>query len=232
MLVLRDVVGNIVCLLTCFLSIMAGMGSVLWAGVKISPILANTPAIIIILAMSDCMHIMVNYSQGLSSGLNKKQALQRSIEINFIPVIFTSVTTAISFMALNFSESPPFAHMGTAAAIGIMFAMFAASTFLPATIYYLPSKANGVTKLPRMGRLIALYQPHANKIIAGFAVLLITLASLIPLNKLDDNFVEFFDESLEVRRNMDFLIENISGSVIVNISLPATETSEPAAAAT
>lgn len=223
MFVLRDVIGNIVCIITCFVSIMAGMGGVLWAGVKISPVLANTPAIIIILAMADCIHIMVNYSQGLANGLDKKRALEKSIEINFSPIIFTSVTTAISFLALNFSESPPFAHMGTAAAIGILFAMLASLTLLPAAIYYLPSKAGGVTKLPKMSGLVQFYQPHANKIIVGFAVLLLGLGSLIPLNKLDDNFVEFFDESLEVRRNMDFLIEHISGSVVVNISLPAAE---------
>lgn len=223
MLVLRDVIGNIVCLATCVLSIMAGMGSVLWAGIKVSPILANTPAIIIILAMADCIHVMVNYSQGLGAGLNKKQALQKSIEINFIPVVFTSITTAISFLALNFSESPPFAHMGTAAAVGILFAMVASLTFLPAVIYYLPSKASGVTKMPRMGGLIRFYQPHGNKIIAGFAIIVVGLASMIPMNTLDDNFVEFFDERLEVRRNMDFMIERISGSVVVNVSLPAKE---------
>lgn len=223
MLVLRDVVGNIVCITTCVLSILAGMGTVLWAGVKVSPILANTPAIIVILAMADCIHVMVNYSQGLSAGLDKKHALQKSIEINFIPVVFTSITTAISFLALNFSESPPFAHMGTAAAMGILFAMVASLTFLPAVIYYLPSKARGVTKMPPMGKLVRFYQPHGNKIIAGFGIVVIGLASLIPLNKLDDNFIEFFDESLEVRRNMEFMIERISGSVVVNISLPATE---------
>lgn len=220
---LRDLVGNLACITTAVLAIMAGMGAVLWSGVKVSPILVNTPAIIVIIAMADCIHLMVNYSQGLAKGLDKKSALEKSIEINFSPIVFTSLTTAASFFALNFSESPPFAHMGTAAGVGILYAMLASLTFLPALVYYLPSKAKGVTKMPSMGGLIRFYQPHANKIIIGFVLIMVGLASLIPMNRLDDNFVEFFDEKLEVRRNMDFMIEHISGSVVVNISIPATE---------
>ena len=220
---LRDFIGNIACIVTALLAIMAGMGAVLWTGVKVSPILVNTPAIIVIIAMADCIHLMVNYAQGLARGLDKKAALEKSIEVNFSPIIFTSLTTAVSFFALNFSESPPFAHMGTAAGVGILYAMLASLSFLPALVYYLPSKAKGVTKLPNMGGLIRFYQPHANKIIVGFVLVMVTLASFIPLNRLDDNFVEFFDEDLEVRRDMDFMIERISGSVVVNISIPATE---------
>ncbi|MGB1058674.1 MAG: efflux RND transporter permease subunit [Ketobacter sp.] len=220
---LRDLVANLACIVTALLAIMAGMGAVLWSGVKVSPILVNTPSIIIIIAMADCIHLMVNYAQGLARGLDKKAALEKSVEVNFSPIIFTSLTTAISFFALNFSESPPFAHMGTAAGVGILYAMLASLTFLPALIYYLPSKARGVTRMPNMGGLIRWYQPHANKIIIGFVLIMVSLASLIPMNRLDDNFVEFFDEDLEVRRNMDFMIERISGSVVVNISIPATE---------
>lgn len=222
-LTLRDLVANIACIVTAVLAIMAGMGAILWSGVKVSPILVNTPSIIVIIAMADCIHLMVNYAQGLAQGLDKKTALEKSIEVNFSPIIFTSLTTAISFFALNFSESPPFAHMGTAAGVGILYAMLASLTFLPALVYYLPSKARGVTKMPNMGGLIRFYQPHANKIIIGFVLVMVTLASFIPMNRLDDNFVEFFDEDLEVRRNMDFMIERISGSVVVNISIPATE---------
>lgn len=222
-LVLRDLMGNLACIATALVSIMAGMGAVLWSGIKVSPILANTPAIIVILAMADCIHVMVNYSQGLAKGLEKKDALIKSIEVNFNPIIFTSLTTAISFFALTFSESPPFAHMGIAAGVGILYAMLASLTFLPALVYYLPSRASGVTRFPGMGGLIRFYQPHSNKIIAGFTIIMIGLGSLIPLNKLDDNFIEFFDENLEIRRNMDFMIERISGSVVVNLSLPAAD---------
>jgi len=219
-IVLKDLVGNIIALTTSFLAITAGMGGVLWTGVKLSPILINSPAIIIILAMADCIHLMVNYSQGLASDLDKKTALQKSI---FAPIIFTSLTTALSFLALNFADSPPFAHMGTASAIGILFAMIASLTFLPAAVYYLPSKAKGVSSMPKLGNFVSTYQKHGNLIIVAFAIVIIGLSTFIPKNILDDNFVEFFDESLEVRQNIDFLTDNIGGSAVINISIPAKE---------
>ncbi len=219
-LVLRDVVGNIAAMVTCSLAITAGMGAVLWTGVKLSPILMNTPAVIIILAMADCIHLIVNYSQGLSQGLDKKTALQRSIEINFQPIVFTSLTTAVSFLALNFSESPPFAHMGNAAAVGIVFAMIASLTFLPSIIYYLPSKASGVAHMPKLGGLVDLYTKQGSKIVIAFFIIIISLAVLIPNNTLDDNFVEWFDEELEFRQDFDLLTNKIGGSVVINISIP------------
>ena len=222
-IVLRDLVGNVIALTTSFLAIAAGMGGVLWTGVKLSPILINSPAIIIILAMADCIHLMVNYSQGLTNNLDKKTALQKSIEVNFAPIIFTSLTTALSFLALNFADSPPFAHMGTASAIGILFAMIASLTFLPAAVYYLPSKAKGVSSMPQLGGLVPMYQKHGNLIIVAFTIIIISLSTFIPQNILDDNFVEFFDESLEVRQDIDFLTDNIGGSAVVNISIPAKE---------
>ncbi len=219
-LVLRDVVGNIAAMITCSLAIIAGMGAVLWTGVKLSPILMNTPAVIIILAMADCIHLVVNYSQGLSQGLDKKAALQKSIEINFQPIVFTSLTTAMSFLALNFSESPPFAHMGNAAAVGIVFAMIASLTFLPSIIYYLPSKAAGVAHMPKLGGLVDLYTKQGAKIVIAFFIVVISLATLIPNNTLDDNFVEWFDEELEFRQDFDLLTNKIGGSVVINISIP------------
>ncbi|MCG8671705.1 MAG: MMPL family transporter [Pseudomonadales bacterium] len=218
---LRDAVANIAAIITCTLAIVAGMGLVLWTGVKMSPVLMNTPAIIIILGMADCIHLIVNYAQGLDKGLDKKAALQKSIEVNFKPIVFTSVTTAVSFLALNFSESPPFAHMGNAAAAGILFAMWASLTFLPAILYYLPSKASGIARLPKFERLITLYQGHGGKILVAFLLTVVTLASFIPQNKLDDNFVEWFDEELQFRKDFDLLNEKIGGSVVVNISIPA-----------
>lgn len=220
-LILRDLVGNVTAMATSVLSIIAGMGGVLWTGVKLSPVLINSPAIIIILAMADCIHLMVNYSQGLAEGLDKKTALQKSIEINFTPIIFTSLTTALSFLALNFADSPPFAHMGTASAIGIVFAMLASLTFLPAVVYYLPSKAKGVSNIPKIGQLVPFYQRNGNKIIVLFAIIIVSLSAMIPKNILDDNFVEFFDEGLEVRKDIDFLTNTIGGSVVINISIPA-----------
>lgn len=133
------------------------------------------------------------------------------------------IALTTSFLALNFSDSPPFAHMGTASAIGIIFAMIASLTFLPAAIYYLPSKAKGLSTMPKLGGSVSTYQKHGNLIIVAFTLVIISLSALIPKNILDDNFIEFFDETLEVRKDIGFLTDNIGDSAVVNISIPATE---------
>ncbi|MCG8314193.1 MAG: MMPL family transporter [Pseudomonadales bacterium] len=218
---LRDPVVIVAALVTCILAIISGMGAVLWADVKLSPVLMNTPAVIIILAMADCIHLVVNYFQGLIAGKTKKEALEKSIEVNFLPIVFTSITTALSFLALNFSASPPFAHMGNAAAVGILFAMLASLFFLPAVLYYLPAKVSGIQQLPNLSRLLPLYQVHGTKIVVGFVMVVIVCTAMIPFNRLDDNFVEWFDESMQFRQDFDVLTKELGGSVVINISVPA-----------
>ena len=64
--------------------------------------------------------------------------MAESLRINFSPVFLTSVTTAIGFLALNFSEVPPFRDLGNISAAGVMFAWWFSVTTLPALVTLLP----------------------------------------------------------------------------------------------
>jgi predicted RND superfamily exporter protein len=58
--------------------------------------------------------------------------MQESLRINFQPILLTSVTTAIGFMSLNFSDAPPFRDLGNIVALGVMLAFVLSVTLLPA----------------------------------------------------------------------------------------------------
>ena len=71
------------------------------------------------------------------------------MRVNFLPVSITSLTTIVGFLALNFSDSPPYWHLGNITAVGIAAACvrFLLSV-LPALISLLPYKGFSQTDKP------------------------------------------------------------------------------------
>ena len=51
-----------------------------------------------------------------------------------------SITTIIGFLALNFSQTPPFWHFGNMTAFGILMAFIYSVTLLPALLQIIPIK--------------------------------------------------------------------------------------------
>ena len=93
---------------------------------------------ILTLAVADCMHLLVTYFQARRGGADKQAAVIHTVRLNFQAVMLTSITTVIGFLALNFSESPPFHDLGNVSAIGVTAAWFFAISLLPALITFMP----------------------------------------------------------------------------------------------
>ena len=55
------------------------------------------------------------------------------------PVFLTSLTTAIGFLSLNFSDSPPFRQLGNLVAFGVLCAFVYSTVLLPALLSVLPA---------------------------------------------------------------------------------------------
>jgi predicted RND superfamily exporter protein len=65
----------------------------------------------------------------------------------------------------------------------------------------------------------------------GTALIVLGLTAMIPRNQLNDQFVEYFDRTIEFRRASDFASENLTGFYTIDYSLGAGEPggiSEPA----
>ena len=118
-LTLRIFWGTLVTVLIMAFSILTGMGLAGWSGILLTPISANAPTIILTLAVADSIHILVTLFYEMRHGKSKYDVIQESLRVNHQPVFITSVTTAIGFLSLNFSDSPPFRDLGNIVAMGI-----------------------------------------------------------------------------------------------------------------
>jgi predicted RND superfamily exporter protein len=222
---LRSIPGTLSTLAVIILTIVATMGLTGWLGTKLSPATTVVPIVVMTLSIADCVHILVNFLHGMREGENKRRALLESLRINLQPIFLTSITTAIGFLSLNFSDAPPFRDLGNMSAMGVMLAFVFSMTLLPAMMILLPVRTlSGDTRGSlAMKRLAEFVVSRRRFLLWGMGLLILFLISQIPGNRLDDQFVKYFDESVEFRQATDFATEHLTGIYQIEYSLESGE---------
>ncbi len=223
-LLLRSFSGTLATLAVIIFSIAGTMGSAGWMGFFLTGPSVSAPTMILTLAVADCVHILTSYYYEMRQGKEKKVALQESLRINFKPILLTSLTTAIGFMSMNFSDSPPFRDLGNMVAIGVMLAFLFAITVFPALLMILPTKKFKVVSdtdthngfMEKLGEFVV---EKRKLLLPVTAVIIVVIASFLPQNKLDDNFVEYFDTSVPFRSATDYMEANLSGLSLIEVSI-------------
>jgi len=225
LLFMRLLPGTATTFLIILFSIMAGMGLGGYVGFPLTPPSMSAPTIILTVAVANCVHILVTFLHDMRSGKGKHEAIVESLRVNIQPVFLASITTAIGFMSMNFSDAPPFQQLGNYVAFGVVTSFILSVTFLPAVVSLLPVKVKQVDTdkdraMEKLGNFVVL---NRKKLMYGMGALIIGLIAFLPRNELNDVFVEYFDESVTFRANSDYMIENLTGLYIIDYSLGSGE---------
>jgi len=223
----RSLWGTIGAICVMLMSIVTAMGLAGWAGIVLTPPAINAPTLIMTLAVADCVHFMVTFFQQMRSGNDKAQAIRESIRVNFNPIFLTSVTTAIGFLCMNFSDSTPFHDLGNITATGVLFAFLYSIFFLPALFAVLPIKSPNpnAKKFGLMDKLASFSISQYRWLLPVIGLGIVVLAAMIPRNELNDDFVKYFDDSIEFRRDTDTISERLTGMFFVDYSLDSKSAS-------
>ena len=219
---LRSVWGTVATALVILMTIVGTMGLTGWLGIMMSPPTTSVPVIVMTLAVADCVHILVIFLHGMRRGMEKYAAMAESLRINLSPVFLTSLTTAIGFISLNFSDAPPFRDLGNMAAMGVTVAFLLSVTFFPALLMLLPVRVRqrGEDHSTMMDSLAEFVIRRRTLLFWGMAVLIIGLISQLPRNQLNDVFVKYFDEEITFRADTEFANDNLTGIYLIEYSLP------------
>jgi len=137
---LRSVSSTITTIAVVTLSMIAAMGFAGWFRVGLTPPSAQAPTIIMTLAIADSIHILVTILREMRKGTTKIEAIKESLRVNMQPVFLTSISTIVGFLTMNFSEVPPFNHLGNITSAGITAAFLYSVVFLPAMLAILPMR--------------------------------------------------------------------------------------------
>ena len=223
-LILRSFTATASTLVVILLSTMVGMGAAGFAGVKLTPIAMSAPIVILTLAVADSIHILLTLRGLMREGMDKTAALVEAVRVNFLPVTITSLTTIVGFLSLNFSDSPPYWHLGNITAVGIAAAWLYSVTLLPALISVLPYRmkkaAGGDWSQRAMDRLAEAVIGNYRKLFVGGGLASLALIAFIPTIDFNDQWVEYFDERIEFRTDSDEA-QQYFGLYPIEYSVPA-----------
>jgi len=229
---LRAVSAAVATMLLVILSVTVAMGLAGFFNTGLTPPSAQAPTIIMTLAIADSIHILVTMLKGMQAGLSKHDAIVESVRVNMTPVFLTTLSTVIGFLSLNFSDVPPFNHLGNMTAAGVTAAFVLSVIFLPAVVAILPIRApkKRQSTSTLYDRLADLVISRRRPLLWGSVAVTVFLLAMIPRNELDDRFVEYFDESITFRTDTDFTADNLTGIYTIEFSLDGGESgsiSEP-----
>jgi predicted RND superfamily exporter protein len=233
LLLLRSLAATVATLLVIMLSIITAMGIAGWLGIHITPPLASAPTMMMTLAVANSVHFLVTFLQKVRAGESQRDAMLESLRINLQPIMITSLTTAIGFLSMNFSDAPPFRDLGNVVAIGVVASFIYSMALLPALMLLLPvrRRTGRGRSAPFMDALANLVVEHRKAVFLTMVVLVAGLISFVPRNELNDEFVKYFDERVPFRVDTDYTTEHLTGLYSISYSLGAGEPggiSEPA----
>lgn len=225
-IMLRSFLSVVATLIVIIGSVMATMGFSGWAGMFLSTATVNVPTLVMTLAVADCVHVITTMRHSMQNGFSKAHSIERSISLNFMPILITSVTTAIGFLMMNMSDSPVLRDFGNLSALGVMIACFLSVTLLPALLKLLPinvkqTPSNG--KSDFMDKLGDFVVTHRKALLPASVLVIAVSASLIPLNRVNDESVKYFDNRSDFRQAADFMEARISGMTNISIAIKTNE---------
>ncbi len=222
-LMLRSYTAVALIMVSIALSIGAAMGLAGWAGVVLSAPLATAPLTIMIMSIADGVHVLSHYGHGINEGKTRKEAMIESIGSNFPAMLLTNGLSAIGYLAMNFSEVPPFATLGSVVAVGIMIGFLISVILIPALAIMLPAKVRtrDDEKITLMVRYQEFFLIHRNKFLVVSLLITVAMGFFLTRNEFNDSFHEYFDTTTEFRQATDFTLANLTGVYMLDYSLEA-----------
>ena len=190
----------------------------------ISIVSSNFLTLLFISSVAVSVHMIVK----LKEGKTKKFSYEESLAKIFIPCLYTALTTMVGFLSLILSNIQPVIDFGKMMAVGVIVNLLISFVFIPALI-----GLRGIAESAEFS-LSKIYYKYlylnTKNLFKNFGVPLIFLFLPIFIYlssglKVENKFIDYFDESTEIHQGMKFIDEELGGTTPIDIvfTLPEEE---------
>lgn len=229
-LLLRSFSGVLLTLVVITLSTLSIFGIFVGLGGVLTPGVSSVPNMVMIIAVADCMHLLLSYYHYLGND-EKKVALMKALAINFKPMFITSLTTAIGLLCLNFSESPPYRDLGNLVAMGAVVAFVLSITFLPACLILLPipkrlrnQGGKALWHEALMTRFGVFVTANYKVLMVVSSVLVIATVANLHRAQFNDRWVDYYDDTYPIKQAINKMDARLDGIRFIDFKVDARET--------
>lgn len=238
-LIFRTLRGVVMPLMVMSFAIIWTMGMMVVFDVPLYTISTMLPVILVAVGIGDAVHMMSSYYDAALKDIHRKsrEIVAETVEGLGAPLITTSVTTAIGFLALLFAEMPPFRVFGVFAMLGILFSWLITITLIPALLTLLKPKVGGYYAKRRamrvyeeQSRLALLLTKKGDWInqhrgVAVGALAAVVVIAAIGASKVfvNSSWLSDFKEDSEVALSTSMLNEKFAGTTFLHVVIESDQ---------
>lgn len=200
------------------------MGALIGLGFTVHIMSSMIPIFLLPIGVLDSVHILSDFTDRYAPGRDDRRTVMAGVfEELGVPLLFTSVTSAVGFMSLALTGIPPVRVFGVAVGLGILLAFFLTLTVLPAGMmlwFSEPRTTGGGGLIARFCRVsFGVARRFRVPILVGTGVLVALGLYGITLIQVNDNPTRWFKESHSIRQADRFFNEGFAGSYPAYLTL-------------
>jgi len=134
----RSLWGIAIPLMTVLLAIIGSLGIMQLSGTYLNMMTTLLPVIMLVVGMSDVVHLISKYVEELKKGNSKIPALKFMVKRVGMATLLTSLTTALGFITLIGVKMKPVQSFGVFTAVGVVLAFILAIAFITSIFVLVP----------------------------------------------------------------------------------------------
>jgi predicted RND superfamily exporter protein len=212
-------------LLVLAIGIIWSIALQLWAGKALDLMSVMLPTILAIVGLAAMIHFMNKYRALVKEGSDKEAAIRKAYSQLVFPVFLTSLTTALGFFTLYFTDVPVLKFFGLFTALGVMLMLLAVIGLSPGLFYLFPGFKTKLSPIeperwePFLRLSLMSVIRYQRKIALFF--LIATLGSIYLSNQLKINgfILDSLPQDSELSREFKFFDDEFGGSKPIEIHL-------------
>ena len=219
-------------LLVCVLTNIFMLGLLGFLDWRMTVISSNFIALLLIITLAIAVHLVVRYRE---LQLLRPQATQHELALATVtamlrPCLYTGLTTIVAFMSLVISGIRPVMDFGWMMTIGVLVALLTTFIVVPVGMILGRAPRPEVKKQSSSDesvftlRFARITENHGGKILAAAAFILLFSISGVMQLKVENRFIDYFDEATEIYRGMELVDSELGGTIPLELVVyPAAE---------
>jgi len=231
--------GVLIPMLVISCAVIWTLGTMAVLNVPMYTISTMLPVILVAVGIGDSMHVMSRYyDHVLKNPTGESAEITTGVMAQLAPpLITTTITTVIGFLALLLSEMPPFKVFGLFTVLGIIYCWLLSIVLIPAILTILKPKVGGYLEKKRSlrvhneesgtGRLLVAWgrlSMHKGNT-SLVAVMLVLVLATYGASKLyvNSSWMSDFSEDSEVSIANSLINNRLDGSIFLNVVIEGDE---------
>jgi len=215
--------GILLPIIVVLLSVIVAMGAMVLLGFPMTTMSFIAPILLLAIGIADAIHVLNRYNEEIAKGTPKRKAILTTMEEMKVPVVMTSLTTAVGFLSLLTAFMVPQRHFGVVTAIGVLAAMVFSLVLIPAVMSLLKKPrvrdlSKGLRPLTRvlLGFEKAIVGHRKTVMVVALIIFGVMLAG-IPRLRVETSNEEFLGKDHAAIQVLDFTSEYFSGDMNIMV---------------